>query len=130
MRKDSKNWIDSSGYDLETAMHMLNTGRYIYVIYMCHLSVEKALKAIVTEETGEFPPRTHDLLYLTKLGKVDFPKELLDFIGKLNGANIATRYPEDLQKLLSVYTKEVAEYYIADAKEVISWLRQDSRLAI
>ncbi len=43
-RKDRlANWIKSSDYDIKTAEHMFKTGRYIYVLFMCHLSVEKLL---------------------------------------------------------------------------------------
>ncbi len=51
MRQDTQNWIALSDYDLETARHMLATGRYLYVIFMCHLALEKMLKAHVTETT-------------------------------------------------------------------------------
>jgi len=39
MRKDTANFLASAEYDLNTAEHMLKTGRYIYVIFMCHLSI-------------------------------------------------------------------------------------------
>lgn len=61
MKNEVKNWLDSSFYDLETAEHMYNTGRYIYTVFMCHLALEKLLKARVQEITGETPPKTHDL---------------------------------------------------------------------
>ena len=35
------NFIASAEYDLNTAEHMLKTGRYIYVIFMCHLYQRK-----------------------------------------------------------------------------------------
>ncbi|MCL0094232.1 HEPN domain-containing protein, partial [Dehalococcoidia bacterium] len=38
---------------------MLQSGRYVYVIFMCHLSIEKTLKGILTEETSTIPPKTH-----------------------------------------------------------------------
>jgi len=41
------NWIKSSDYDIRTASALLKSRRYVYVIFMCHLSVEKALKALV-----------------------------------------------------------------------------------
>ncbi len=63
MRPDTKNWMDLSDYDLETARHMLATGRYLYVIFMCHLALEKMLKACYTEATQSIPPKTHDLIY-------------------------------------------------------------------
>ena len=49
--EDTKNFVKSAEYDLKTAEFMLNSERYIYVIFMCHLSLEKILKAIVTETT-------------------------------------------------------------------------------
>jgi HEPN domain-containing protein len=55
VKKEIKNWLDSSQYDLETAEHMFNTGRYIYTVFMCHLAIEKALKAKVEEVTNKTP---------------------------------------------------------------------------
>lgn len=49
MRKDTSNWIALAEYDLETARHMLATRRFLYVVFMCHLALEKMLKAHVTE---------------------------------------------------------------------------------
>ena len=39
-------WFFQSDYDLETAQFMLQSGRNIYCIFMCHLSLEKALKGL------------------------------------------------------------------------------------
>jgi len=63
MRKDADNFISSAEYDLHTAVHMLDTGRYIYVIFVCHLSIEKMLKALAAEVTDKTPPKTHNLIY-------------------------------------------------------------------
>lgn len=38
-------WAEMSDYDLETAEAMLATGRYLYVAFMCHQTIEKILKA-------------------------------------------------------------------------------------
>ena len=128
MRRDTKNWLASADYDIETAKHMLATGRYLYVIFMCHLALEKTLKAIAAEALGQTPPKTHDLLYLVTLGSVKPSQEHLDFIGKLNNASIPTRYPEDVAKTISVYPKKVAEDYFKRTKEIVQWLKQDPRL--
>jgi len=105
MRKDTKNFIDSAEYDFETAEHMLKTGRNIYVVFMCHLSIEKLLKAIIAETTKKIPPKTHNLIYLIKVGNVQLPQELFEFVTKINNFSIVTRYPEDFSKLLRVYPK-------------------------
>jgi HEPN domain-containing protein len=128
MRRDAKNWLASADYDIETANHMLATGRYLYVIFMCHLALEKTLKAIAAEAQQKPPPRTHDLLYLVNLGSVNLSQEHSDFIGKINNASIPTRYPEDLAKAITAFPKQVAENYLATTKEVLEWLKQDSKL--
>jgi HEPN domain-containing protein len=51
MRSDTQNWVALAEYDLETARHMLDTGRYLCVVFLCHLTLEKILKAHVTEVT-------------------------------------------------------------------------------
>ena len=60
-------WLRLTEYDLETAKAMQQTGRYLYVGFMCQQVIEKALKAGVAK-IGEFPPKTHDLPRLARLG--------------------------------------------------------------
>ena len=38
-------WLDLAEYDLDTAKAMLKSRRYLYVGFMCHQVIEKALKA-------------------------------------------------------------------------------------
>ncbi len=128
MKEETKNWLDMVDYDLITAKQMLKTSRYVYVIFMCHLAIEKVLKAIVCEETNKVPPKTHDLIYLINLGKTKLSGDLLDFVGIINNAGIVTRYPEDLSKLVSSYPKEVTKKYLNRTLEVIKCIKQDSRL--
>ena len=128
MLTETKNWIDSSEYDFTTAKHMLQRGRYIYVVFMCHLAIEKLLKAILHEVTGSLPPKTHDLIYLLKLAHLHMPDHLSEFVGKINSASIVTRYPEDLSRILSAYPAAVAREYFNRSREVLEWLRQDRRL--
>lgn len=61
-------WYFQSDYDLETAFDMLKSGRTVYCIFMCHLSLEKALKGLLIKKTGEFPSKTHSLMYFGKVG--------------------------------------------------------------
>ena len=128
MRKDTKNYIKSAEYDLKTADFMLNSERYIYVIFMCHLSLEKILKAIVTEITQKISPKSHNLIYLLKLGNIQLPSESFDFIAKINNASIVTRYPEDFSKILEAYPKSVAKEYLSKTKEILKCLKKHETL--
>jgi HEPN domain-containing protein len=128
MLKATENWLAQVDYDLAAAEHMLNSGRYIYVIFMCHLALEKAMKAVVSEETQKLPPRTHDLLSLLQRAHLTPSQEYLHFLSDINDASVVTRYPDDLSKLVSQYPEPVAREYWEKAKEVIAWIRQDPRL--
>jgi len=38
-----KYWSDLSEYEYDTALAMMPTGRYLYVGFMCHQTIEKIL---------------------------------------------------------------------------------------
>lgn len=38
-------WLDIADYDFDTAEAMYQTGRWLYVAFMCHQVIEKTLKA-------------------------------------------------------------------------------------
>ena len=107
---------------------MLDTGRYLYVVFCCHLALEKLLKAHVTEATQTVPTKTHDLIYLVKNSGLTVPQPHLDFIGKINNANIPTWYPEDLQCAVRDYPESVARDYLLKAREATQWLKQHPNL--
>jgi len=124
MKKEVKNWLDSACYDIETAEHMFNTGRYIYTIFMCQLAIEKILKAKVQEITDKMPPRTHNLRYLIKLSDLEPNEETFEFISKLSDVSIVTRYPEDFEELQRAYDQKVAQRYLKETKKVFQWIKQ------
>ena len=116
MRSDTKNWILMANCDLETARYMLSAGRHLYVIFMCHLALEKTQKAHVTEVTDSIPAKSHDLIYLVKKAQLQLPQKYLEFIGKINNASVLTRYPEDLQKMLREYPEPIVRGYLQQTK--------------
>ncbi len=128
MLKATQNWLAQVDYDLATAEHMLHAGRYIYVIFMSHLALEKILKALVTEESRRLPPRTHNLIDLAQRGRLSLAQEQREFIGKLNNASVVTRYPDDLAQITSQYPEAIAREYLEKTRELIAWVRQDPRL--
>jgi HEPN domain-containing protein len=64
------------------------------------------------------------LIYLLKLGNIQLPSELFNFIAKINNAFIITRYLEDLLKILEAYLKSVAEEYLSKIKGVLECLKK------
>jgi HEPN domain-containing protein len=104
--KSPEEWFKQARYDLKTAEAMFKTGRYIYTVFMCHLSIEKALKGLYSQKYKKDPPKTHDLNYLCVLMDLNLPDELQNFLDKLNDLSVPTRYPDELRKLLREYKKD------------------------
>lgn len=119
-------WIGLSDYDMDTADAMLKSRRYVYVVFMCHLSVEKMLKACMTELTDVEPPRIHILPRLAELADIlkDMTTEQKVLLNKLTDEQIPTRYPSELMNLTKIYTLSFAKSILKDSKEMRVWLRQ------
>jgi HEPN domain-containing protein len=59
-------WFKQADYDMDTAEFMFSGERYFYSVFMCHLSIEKALKGLYIRKFKDAPPKTHNLLYISK----------------------------------------------------------------
>ena len=116
--------ITQSDYDYQTAEYMFKGGRYVYTVFMAHLAIEKALKGLFQKKFTAIPPRTHSLIYFVNKTQTSPPETVGKFLVKLDQASIATRYPEDLMKLQSVYTQAVAKEILTQTKEALSWARK------
>lgn len=124
MKKNTKLWIALSQYDLDTAVAMLESGRYLYVPYMCHQTLEKILKAHISERTKEMPPFSHNLLLLAKLTGLKFTKAPVEFFALLNPYNIETRYPKTREVLSKLCNKKTAKNILYKTRELFLCLKQ------
>jgi HEPN domain-containing protein len=120
-----KKWVERVTYDMETARVMLQTGRYIYVIFLCQQSVEKCLKALLAYQDKEVIP-IHNLRRLAEtsgiVGELGEPSLLkLDFLSQFY---INARYKEGIQELSKGITENVCADFIRFSEEMIEWLCQ------
>src|SRR5690349_18134036 len=97
--KGAEEWFFQSEYDIDTAKHMLKSGRYVYTVFMCHLAIEKMLKGLLIQKLKKSPPKTHNLLLLIERINLELEQEDQAFVYNLNETSVPTRYPEDLRKL-------------------------------
>jgi HEPN domain-containing protein len=128
MKQATLNWLHGAEYDLQTAESLFKSRRYIYVPFMCHLAVEKVLKALVAESLPAPPPRTHNLYHLLELAHIDVPEAYRDIVTRLNGMSVVTRYPDDIAALAAQVTRRVAREHLLQTKELLQWLKHDARL--
>jgi HEPN domain-containing protein len=122
--RDTKEWLKQADYDLDTARFMFNGKRYFYAVFMCHLSMEKALKGLYQERLKEMPPKVHNLVYLVNKIGIKLPEGIARFLIKLNEAHVVTRYPEDIEKLQKDYTQTITHDMLSKSTEALEWIKK------
>ena len=123
MAKQPEEWFKQAAYDLKTAEIMFENKRYIYVVFMCHLAIEKALKGIYQSALKETPPKVHNLIYLIEKIGLHLPDDLYDAVFELNRVSVPTRYPDDLRRLTRTYRKGNTLVIVEKSREVLKWLK-------
>ncbi len=122
--KDEKEWMIQAEYDLYAAEKNFKAGVYPYTIFLCHLSIEKALKAIYFLKFKKEPPKIHDLLALVKIINLNAPEETETFVRNFSTFSVRARYPEDLKISLKEYNKKKTEMVLNNTKKVLKWLEK------
>lgn len=94
---------------------------YAWCLFLCHLALEKMLKARVLESTKREAPYTHDLVLLAKLTHIKFGDQTLEYLDTINKFNIEARYEDYKDKLKrradATYTKKILDI----TKDLFTW---------
>jgi len=123
--KHSQEWFKQAEYDIDTAQIMLRSGRYVYCVFMCHLSIEKALKGLYVKNFAKNPSKIHSLVYFSQALSLNLPVQFKEFIENLDDISVSTRYPEELGKLLKEYTLKRAQVIFGNSKGALKWLKKE-----
>jgi HEPN domain-containing protein len=119
-------WFDLANDDLGAAKAMLKSRYFLHSGFLCHLTIEKALKAAVTNNTDEIPPKTHDLRKLASIGgvfdKLSDPQ--LKLIETLMPLQIEGRYPDFKEKIAQTLTEGYCEKIIRETESLLCWIKQ------
>lgn len=118
-------WVQLSDYDLDTAIAMLHTARYLYVGFMCHQVIEKILKAYWSKVSDEPPLKIHTLSRLAeKTALYDEMNEVQrDILDTLEPLNIEARYPSYKERLMKALTAERCEELISKTNDLREWIK-------
>ena len=119
-------WLSGAHYDLVSAEAMLKSKRFLYVGFLCHLVVEKCLKAYFWHIHKEAPPYTHNLLLLSEKSKFDQCADEKHFalFNELMPLNIQSRYPEDKELLLKALNEKKCREFYKKTKEFYVWTKR------
>ena len=118
-------WLDIADYDIETAETLYRGGRWLYVSFMCHQTIEKTLKAYWCATRDDDPPYTHSHKRLADgCGLYEqISTEQRNFIETITNFNIEARYPEDKEALSRMLTEEVCRKLIDETKQLQQWIK-------
>ena len=125
MDKIIEHWVERSQYDLDTAKIMLDTGRYLYVTYMCQQAVEKILKALIAQLGKENFP-IHNLNRLAEVATIskELTSEQFNFLAELTPYHIEARYGDYKESLSEIINEKKAEQVYKKTREIHKWIYQ------
>ncbi len=116
-------WLRSAEADWPVVNHLIASGDYHYALFFAHLYIEKLLKGLVVQSTGEHAPRTHNLLILAERASLALSDDRRQQLVRITAYNMETRYPEDRSLLRERYSRQFTKSEIKVIQEVGSWLK-------
>ena len=94
-------WRGNAEEDIQIARENFANRRYSFAMFLAHLSLEKALKALVIRETKTIPPRIHNLTSLAERAGLSLDQETMTFLSAMDNYQMAGRYPEPRSPMIS-----------------------------
>lgn len=132
-----KQWEEYAKYDLETAKAMFDTGRNLYVAFMCQQAIEKLVKGIYILYKHEEPPRTHNIWMIfqsvfsedenrKKIMSDDFDEKVKNYKSlfiRLLAYYVSERYPSYKDMINKEITEDVAAELLENTREAFVWVQ-------
>ena len=123
LKKQIEYWKKASELDLQSAIDIFESGKnFHFSLFLCHLSIEKILKALVVKCSNDFPPKSHNLLRLAELSQIECDNDTLSLLEELSQFQISTRYPDEMFSVHKLATKEFTTNRLEKVKELSEWL--------
>ncbi len=118
-------WLLSAKKNLKTVENLFKAKDYVPALFFMHLHLEKLCKALwVKNNTGNHPPRIHNLVSLLNSSKINFSDTQLDLMLIMNNFQLEGRYPDYKHKLYGTYKRKNTEEILKQAKTFSKWLQK------
>lgn len=126
MLKQTEYWLKEAFDNYETAQILINNKKYIEAAFFCHLTLEKIIKAFITDRTKQLPPKSHNLLLLLEKAslKSELGEEQMDFLANMNLYQIEGRYPGDREVLYQQTSVDEFNDIFKRTGVELEWLEQ------
>jgi HEPN domain-containing protein len=126
MFNKTKYWLELCDDDIPVARNLLNSKDWLWMSFICHLIVEKSIKAVIAEITSEEPKRIHDLAKLAGQAGLDgvLSEVQMDFLEELTPYNIEARYPAYKAKMASKLSPDYCKSLMTRTEDFVCWIKQ------
>lgn len=126
MKPIVKKWIEISDYDYKTARAMYRSRRYLYVAFMCQQSVEKILKALITQIEDDYPPKIHKLETLALKANLsdELDADQKDLLSELSFYYLNNRYPDFKAELSKLINRKKSHELLKKTEKFLKWMKQ------
>ena len=119
-----KYWVDTAKKDWRAIQKMYKSKVYLHALFFAHLHLEKLCKALwVKNNSGNHPPKIHNLVRLLNEAKIQYSQEQMDFMNIMNNFQLEGRYPDYLNKLYKAYKGKNTGEILAQVKTFSKWLQ-------
>lgn len=118
----SKFWREGADDAIETAQSLMDAKRYQHALFFCHLAIEKMLKAKIVVATHEPPLPIHELRKLAKYAQLTLTTQQEEQLKEIERFNIAARYDDYKHSFYKKATKNYAETWMKNSKDIYIWL--------
>ena len=118
--KQIEYWRKSSDEDFSAAQSLLEKGHLRHSLFFAHLALEKMLKAHVSRETKDIPPRMHNLVRLAEIAGLSLDSEKAGFLRSFDVYQMEGRYPDFNQ--LHIDLKNTKDK-LTGVEEILLWLK-------
>jgi HEPN domain-containing protein len=121
VQKQVDYWVASSDEDFAAAESLLEKGHLRHSLFFAHLAIEKMLKALVTKQTKDIPPRIHNLVRLAEIADLKLDQEQELPLREFGVYQLQGRYPDSEEVSLG---SSFANEEISRARRMLSWLKR------
>ncbi|PIU37355.1 DNA-binding protein [Candidatus Roizmanbacteria bacterium CG_4_8_14_3_um_filter_34_9] len=114
-------WLKSSKEDYKIAEDLIDMKHYQWALFLCHIAIEKVLKASYIKINDQYPPPIHKLVKLATDCKIELSEEQVDDLREMTSFNIEARYDIIKDKLYKKATKEYTKKYFQKTKNLLNY---------
>lgn len=116
-----KAWLKSAKENFKIAEDLVGMKHYQWALFLCHLAIEKVLKAIYIKIRDQYPPPIHKLVKLAQDCKIVLTEDQINDLREMTTFHIEARYDVIKDKLYKKATKEFTKKYFDKTKNLLNY---------